>query len=151
VRQVDSSLLDEWESLRNPTAETPTTVPVDETPPPVTANTRAFKVLVRNQLFRRVELAAIRRYDLLRELDDDVDWKTPIEQYWAEYGAIGTGPDARGPALLRIVEKPDIWEVRQTFDDPEGDHDWGISAVVDLRASDAAGTAVLTVTAIDQH
>src|SRR3954470_17932777 len=114
VRQVDSSLLDEWESLRNPAAVV-TAAPVDETPPPVTANKRAFRVLVRNQLFRRVELAAIRRYDLLRELDDDFDWKTPIEEYWAEYGALGTGPDARGPALLRIEEKPDTWEVRQTF------------------------------------
>src|SRR6476660_8636663 len=68
VRQVDSSLLDEWEQLRDPTASTPT-APVDATPPPVTANPRAFRVLVRNAMFRRVELAAIRRYDLLAELD----------------------------------------------------------------------------------
>jgi superfamily II RNA helicase len=150
VRQVDSSLLDEWEALRNPAAVV-TTAPVDETPPPVTANKRAFRVLVRNQLFRRVELAAISRYDLLRELDDDFDWKTPIEEYWAEYGSLGTGPDARGPALLQIEEKPDVWEVRQTFDDPEGDHDWGISAVVDLRASDDAGAAVVRITAVSPH
>jgi superfamily II RNA helicase len=149
VRQVDSSLLDEWEALRNPAAPALTAVPVDETPPPVTANTRAFKVLVRNQLFRRVELAAIRRYDLLRELDAELDWKTPIEAFFTEYGGpMGTGPDARGPGLLRIVEKPDVWEVRQTFDDPEGDHDWGISAVVGLRASDEAGAAVLQITSV---
>jgi superfamily II RNA helicase len=148
VRQVDSSLLDEWEQLRNPAAEV-VTAPVDETPPPVTANVRAFRVLVRNQLFRRVELAAIRRYDLLRELDGDVDWKTPIEEYFAVSGGpMGTGPDARGPALLRIEEKPDVWVVRQTFDDPEGDHDWGISAEVDLRASDEAGAAVVRVLSV---
>jgi len=36
--------------------------------------------------------------------------------------------------------------VRQILDDPAADHDWGISARVDLAASDAAGAAVLRVT-----
>src|SRR5580698_8395407 len=55
VRQVDSSLIDEWERLRNPEAEA--AVQMDEVPPAVTGNRRAFRVLVRNALFRRVELA----------------------------------------------------------------------------------------------
>jgi superfamily II RNA helicase len=150
VRQVDSSLLDEWESLRNPT-ETAAPAPVDERPPPVTANRRAFLVLVRNQLFRRVELAAIRRTDLLAELDPDIDWAAALAGYFAEYDAIGTGPDARGPHLLVVTEQPGKWVVRQVFDDPAGDHDWGISAEVDLAASDEAGTAVVRVLAVDQH
>src|SRR5690348_2768812 len=61
VRQVDSSLLDEWERLMHPEEAVPDGTVVDETPPPVTANTRAFRVLVRNALFRRVELAARRQ------------------------------------------------------------------------------------------
>src|SRR5262249_55436857 len=48
VRQVDSSLLDEWERLRNPTEEV---VTVPDGPPAVTRNLRAFRVLVRNALF----------------------------------------------------------------------------------------------------
>jgi hypothetical protein len=40
--------------------------------------------------------------------------------------------------------------VRQTFHDPDGDHDWGVSARVDLAASDEAGAAVVTVTAVDR-
>ena len=56
VRQVDSSLIDEWERLRNP-VESP--LLADERPPEVTRNVRAFRVLVRNALFRRVELAAL--------------------------------------------------------------------------------------------
>jgi hypothetical protein len=35
--------------------------------------------------------------------------------------------------------------VRQVFDDPEGDADWGITAVVDLDASDEAGEPVVRV------
>ena len=51
-------LLDEWESLINPAApgEAPVLPPE---PPSVVTNTRAFRVLVRNELFRRVQLAAL--------------------------------------------------------------------------------------------
>ena len=42
------------------------------------------------------------------------------------------------------------WLVRQVFDDPDDDHDWGISATVDLAASDEAGEAVLAVTGVDR-
>jgi superfamily II RNA helicase len=153
VRQVDSSLLDEWERLRNPAGE-PGAV-IDEQPPPVTGNRRAFRVLVRNALFRRVELAALRRYEELGELDagsgwDAGRWADAVEPYFDEHDEIGTGPDARGPALLIIDEQPGQWAVRQIFDDPAGDHDWGLSAVVDLAASDEAGAAVLRVTDVGQ-
>ena len=40
------------------------------------------------------------------------------------------------------------WQVRQILDDPEGNHDWSITAVVDLTASDAEGTAVVHITAV---
>ena len=60
--------------------------------------------------------------------------------------------DARGPKLLMIEEDPGngLWRVRQTFADPNGDHDWGISAEVDLAASDAEGRAMVRVTDIGQ-
>jgi hypothetical protein len=149
VRQVDSSLLDEWEQLRNPSAA-PVTRPVDAPPPAVSANPRAFRVLVRNALFRRVELAALRRYDLLAELDDGVDWTAAMEAYFDEHDELGTGPDARGPQLLIIEQEQSRWLVRQIFDDPRGDHDWGISAEVDLAASDEAGVAVVHVTSVGE-
>jgi hypothetical protein len=83
VRQTDSSLLDEWEQLTSPGGVTeplrPGTGRLDEAPPPVTANKRAFRVLVRNALFRRVELAALRRYDELGELDADAGWDERVE------------------------------------------------------------------------
>ena len=153
VRQVDSSLIDEWERLRDPADEP--SARLDEGPPPVTRNVRAFRVLVRNALFRRVELAALRRYGELGELDAaagwDADaWADAVEPYFDEHDEIGTGPDARGPGLLIIDEHAGHWAVRQIFDDPAGDHDWGISALVDLAASDEAGAAVLRVTEAGQ-
>jgi superfamily II RNA helicase len=153
VRQTDSSLIDEWSKLRDPGAEPEAAI--DERPPAVTGNPRAFRVLVRNAMFRRVELAALRRYAELGELDGgdgwDADaWADALEPYFEEHDDIGTGPDARGPAMLIIDKQRDYWSVRQIFDDPADDHDWGISAVVDLDASDEAGTAVIRVTDVGQ-
>jgi superfamily II RNA helicase len=152
VRQVDSSLIDEWEKLRDGSLEAAVAA-ASEAPPAVTGNVRAFRVLVRNALFRRVELAALRRYSDLGELDaasgwDASAWADALEEYYEEYDSIGTGRDARGPALLIIS---DAWQCRQIFDDPAGDHDWGISATVDLAASDEAGTAVLRVTDVGHN
>ncbi|MBW4721013.1 DEAD/DEAH box helicase [Saccharothrix obliqua] len=151
VRQVDSSLLDEWEKLRNPGAE----AVVEEAPPAVTRNARAFRVLVRNALFRRVELAARRDYWQLGQLDGEAGWSAEawqeaLDPYFELHDGINTGPDARGPALLSITEEPDRWLVRQAFDDPAKDRDWGFTAEVDLAASDETGTAVLRVTEVGE-
>ncbi|MFF6996644.1 DEAD/DEAH box helicase [Streptomyces sp. NPDC008313] len=158
VRQVDSSLLDEWEQLANP--EVMTAEEAQEKADqvrPVTANGRAFRVLVRNAMFRRVELAALDNVDELGEMDAESGWDADawgeaMDAYWDEYEDLGTGPDARGPKLLLIEEEPQngLWRVRQTFADPNGDHDWGISAEVDLAASDTEGRAVVRVTAVGQ-
>jgi hypothetical protein len=150
VRQVDSSLLDEWEQLTHPTAHPPTEAPLDAAPPPVTANRRAFTVLVRNALFQRVEWAARRQWHELGELDgedgwDAERWFAALAPYFDEYGSIGIDADARNPALLVIDEQPGRWEVRQILGDPERNHDWAIRAEVDLAASDETGTAVVRV------
>ncbi len=155
VRQVDSSLLDEWEGLRSPAADGVPTAPLDDTPPPVSANRRAFTVMIRNELFRRVELASLRRYDGLGDLDAGAGWtadrwRQALGPYFAEYVSIGTGPDARGPRMLVIDEQPGVWSVRQILDDPEGDHGWGIAVSVDLTASNDAGRPVVAVTAVGQ-
>ncbi|MDP3714433.1 MAG: DUF3516 domain-containing protein [Mycobacteriales bacterium] len=136
VRQVDSSLLDEWSDL---VAGVLPEQSVAATPPPVTRNERAFRVLVRNALFRRVELFSLRRPDLLDELGDDVDWVAAMEGYFEEYAVVGTGPDARGPAFFSF----DGTTAVQLLDDPAGDRDWRIVAVVDPVASDEAGEPVL--------
>ncbi|MCW2541114.1 MAG: hypothetical protein JWN95_2839 [Frankiales bacterium] len=147
VRQIDSSLLDEWEQLTAAGDDGS----ADVLPPSartLTGNVRAFTVLVRNAMFRRVELAARSRWDELGALDAsagwDADaWQDAIEDYREEYDRIGIDADARNPALLHIDKRADRWFVRQVFDDPADDHDWGISAEIDLDASDEAGEAIV--------
>jgi superfamily II RNA helicase len=161
VRQVDSSLLDEWEQLANPEVMTAEEAQerADQVKP-VTSNARAFRVLVRNAMFRRVELAALDRFQELAEMEEsgtgsrwDADaWAEAMDAYWDEYDDLGTGPDARGPKLLQIEEQPAnrLWRVRQVFADPNDDHGWGISAEVDLDASDEEGRAVVRVTDVGE-
>jgi superfamily II RNA helicase len=154
VRQVDSSLLDEWEAMINPTDPHPDAGPVlPPAPPSILSNPRAFRVLVRNELFRRVQLAALEDWTALGELDAasgwDADaWADAMDDYFDAHGSLSTGPDARGPALLMITEAADHWTVRQIFDDPAGDHDWGIDAVVDLAESAERGVAAVRVTRV---
>jgi len=153
VRQVDSSLLDEWERMVDPTES----AAHDEIAPPVlrryTANRRAFTVAVRNALFHRVQLAARDDVEALGELDGGAGfgverWSAALDGYWDEYDSIGTGPAARSADLLVVEEQPERWLVRQVLDDPDGDRDWGIRAEVDLVASDDAGEAVVRIVSV---
>jgi len=164
VRQVDSSLQDEWEQLTSGAAADPGSEPVlPPRPPDVTTNRRAFLVLVRNELFRRVQLAALQRDDELVALDPDAGWPEALDAYYADHDEVLTGGNARSASLVQIDENPPrdpdsadasgdgardagrTWRVRQVIDDPAGDHDWGIDAVVDLDASAAEGAAVVRV------
>ncbi|MHC9046351.1 DEAD/DEAH box helicase [Microbacterium saperdae] len=155
VRQVDSSLLDEWEELVSGVipahgGDEPIVPPA---PKRLTSNVRAFRILVRNELFRRVQLAAREDVDALSELDPAFGadaWSDALDGYFDDHDEILTGPDARSSKLLLLTEGAETWTVRQILDDPAGDHDWGISATVDLAASDAEGAAVVTVTAVDR-
>jgi len=151
TRLVDSSLLDEWTELAA-LAGVPVEQRAEAAPParPVTGNERAFRVMVRNAMWRRVELCA----------DDDVDglatltsgdpmtrqrWDDALGDYWDEHEHIGVSADARGPAFFIVEPRRGgrLWEVRQIIDDPAGNRDWSISATVDLNACDEAGELVL--------
>ncbi|MEO8263506.1 MAG: DUF3516 domain-containing protein [Pseudolysinimonas sp.] len=149
VRQVDSSLVDEWEALSNP-IDDPEAPIVPPAPTSVVTNRRAFLVLVRNELWRRVRLAALQRDDELVALDPDAGWPEALDAYFDEHDEIGTGPDARSAVRILIDEEPEVWRVRQIIDDPAGDHDWGIRAEVDLAASADEGVAVVRVLGLDR-
>jgi superfamily II RNA helicase len=115
VRQTDSSLLDEWEQLRDPTAgeadELGAVRPPSSGAEPagVTSNPRAFRVLVRNAMFRRVELVARRQWDELGELDADSGWDADawadaLEPYFEAHADIGIDANARSSDLVVISE-----------------------------------------------
>ena len=154
VRQIDSSLVDEWRAESEGSGEGSEprgTTPVSAVPPSILENRRAFTVMVRNALWRRVQSAALQRDAELAALDPGVDWSAALDAYFAEHEEILTGADARGGALLIVDEQPGRWRLRQILDDPAGDHDWGIDAEVDLAASAEAGEPVLRVLAVGRR
>jgi superfamily II RNA helicase len=120
VRQVDSSLLDEWAELTTGSEIAP------PEPPKLTRSTRAFRVLVRNAMWHQVRLIALGTSPLDTE---------------CRFLQIDTAADARGPEFFRM----DGTTVIQVLKDLEGNHDWAIQAELDLEASDAEGEAVLSV------
>jgi superfamily II RNA helicase len=176
IRQTDSSLLDEWEALNDPD-HVPGSVSHHEPPPPprpLSKQSRAFTVMIRNAMWARVQLCSRDDLDGLVRLEraaaDRLDppravvagrsvWDEAIGDYYAEYDEIGLDADARGPAYLRIGEEEvgtpagaeegttaRIRRVTQTLKDPQGDRDWVIEGIVDCDASDEVGELVLAVT-----
>jgi superfamily II RNA helicase len=165
VRQTDSSLIDEWEHLAAAAASATIEEAVEEiglelanlapAPPPVTANVRAFKVMVRNAAFRRVELAARRDFNELADAElpggfDRAEWGTALEPYFSVHPTIGIGQEARVTSWFMVEEFAGRWEVRQVLDDPEGWHDFAIIAEVDLRVSDEVGSPAWRTLRVEQ-
>jgi len=130
IRRVDSSLLDEWERLRAPDDGDH---PVDPPPPAnLTANRRAFSVLVRNEMFRLLtEIAHGRPGDL----GDD------IAAYWEEHNLIHLDADARSTEFIDI--DLDAGLATQIICDPEGHNEWILEAEIDLESSDSEDRAVV--------
>jgi len=163
VRQVDSSLIDEWEKLRNPEEEPAATDdPAGLDRPDVTHNARAFRIMVRNEVFRWVQLLSRRRLDdheALAEVPtvDDTrrtvdDVTSAIAPYWEEHSVLPTDSYARGGAFFALDDSGGIgiarWPVVQTIADPEGHHEWVLEGQVDVEASREAGRAVVRLGAI---
>ena len=153
VRQVDSSLIDEWEKLRNPELDDhAVATPAVDQRPDITASPRAFRVMVRNEVFRWVQLLARRQYTELAEVSKSADqtWdrqelSEAIAPYWEEHSLIPTDAHARGNEFFVFEANG---QVGQTIADPAGFHEWVIDAQVDLAASKEAGEAVVYLLAV---
>lgn len=150
VRQTDSSLLDEWGDLvageePSATAATPT-VPG---PQLLTDNETAFTTMVRNTMWRRIELFAREDAAALGEMDGDAGWPrhkwdTALDEYFDEYDDIILDADARSPRRITIRVEENTWVARQVISDPDGNGDWAITAVIDLGLSNDAGEPVIS-------
>jgi superfamily II RNA helicase len=145
LKQVDSSLIDEWEAMRNPGAakvEAGTTAVVVPTAgEALIADPRAFAARVRSELGRVVKSLSRMDYEsafaAFRPGAVEVTEKTLVEQmapFWAEHHTINTTPVARRPVHTTIrLEEPKLWTVTQRMLDNDHDDDWMIEARVDLR------------------
>ncbi|MCH2433490.1 MAG: DUF3516 domain-containing protein [Acidimicrobiales bacterium] len=160
VRQIDSSLIDEWEKIRNPDpAHVPASEASEPERPDVTRSTRAFRVMVRNEVFRWLQLLVRRSTDDMTVLAEvpavgDTPWTAvaigeAIAPYWDDHAVLPTDSHARGGEFF-VLEAggSDWWPVTQTIADPAGFHEWVLEGRVDLAASREEGRAVVLLGAI---
>jgi len=160
VRQVDSSLIDEWEKLRNPDPDD--TAPVEGAEPErpdVTTSVRAFRVMVRNEVFRWVQLLSRRSSEATENLAEvpsagDASWtpdaiREAIGPYWDDHPVMPTDSHARGGEFFVLDDSGnDGWPVTQTIADPDGFNEWVLEGRVDLAASREEGRAVVALATI---
>ncbi len=164
VRQVDASLLDEWERMRNPAERIEAAPEREELEPAggvdITRDRKAFVVLIRNEVFRFVRALARRDYLeaalTLRASDDEAHvqardaatLEAALAPFFKDHATLRTDPQARNPAHLTVTPKADaesLWHIRQVLLDSDDDNDWSFEALVDLEESKKAGRPVLTL------
>ena len=158
VRQVDSSLLDEWERLKNPYELFEPAPDRDELEPAgsmdVTKDQKAFTVLVRNEIFRLVralarrdwaEAARITAASPELEASEASKIEKALAPFFAAHQLIRIDPEARSPKHTTIDRGPDVWRVRQILLDAEEDNDWYFDASIDLVRSREAARPILAL------
>jgi superfamily II RNA helicase len=158
VRGTDSSLLDEWERLRNPeyfaaAALEPELRDAAESHD-ITRDTRSFLVLLRNALFQVLRALAHRNYAEVCELvAEGPDPWTPerielaIRDFYTERQQIRLDPAARSPAFTTLEADPErpVWHIRQVICDDQGFNDWFLEGEVDFDRSREAGRPVISL------
>jgi superfamily II RNA helicase len=153
IRQVDSSLLDEWEKMRDPNyqrAETKEVRPpgAEEAEKDITRDTKAFTAAIRVRIFSFLRGLVIGDFDeAMAHLTspNDLEGQTwsaerlqqSLDAYHAEHERINLDPDARNARHTYVVPSEDrkTWRVQQMLVDPQEHNDWVAEFVVDLDES----------------
>lgn len=151
IRQVDSSLLDEWERMREGAGALPPPRPSAELEPEgsqdVTRDTKAFTVLLRNELFSLVKALARKDYVEAEQLSGmkSAAIERAMLPFFDTHTALRTDPEARSPALLTLETGEVRWDFAQVLLDPEDENDWVLVGWVDIPASRDAARPVLVL------
>ncbi|WEV73377.1 DUF3516 domain-containing protein [Bifidobacterium sp. ESL0798] len=162
VRSVDSSLVDEWENAGSDSAADAEAAALSAVAPggkaAVVEDRRGLIVLIRNAMFRRIQLMDQDRPEELGALDKDWgygvhEWDDALGRYYDEHEYVGIDQKARSGDLFilddRNEAKEHTWKVRQIIDDSDGDHNWAITGTVDLDATQESGEVVFVDYRVD--
>jgi superfamily II RNA helicase len=163
LRQVDSSLLDEWEKLRDPNYR-PKEKTVQEIKPPgaeeaardITRDAKVFTSAIRTRLFFMLGALARDEADAAMatvDLPEDAEgtpWtperlRARMDAYFKEHTHLLLDPEARNSRFTHVqpAEDRSHWKVRQTLVDPEGHNDWCAEVEVPLQPSREKGEPVI--------
>jgi hypothetical protein len=161
LRQVDSSLLEEWERMRDQGFQPADTGPAMRPPRPlepadVTRDTKAFTAAIRTRVFAFLRAWSIKDdAAALAALDASVDergeaWtverlRALRDEHAVEHKAVRLDPEARNlrHTSVRSSDDGSSWRVQQMLIDAEGLNDWVLELGVDLASSRAADAPVI--------
>jgi len=155
IRQIDSSLLDEWEKMRNPNfqrEETKEVRPAGAEENDITRDTKGFTAAIRNKIFAFLRGLVIGDLEtalthLASPLDaDGQPWtvarlEASLEAYHVDHKYICLDPNARNVRHTYVVPSEDrkTWKVQQMLVDPEENNDWVAEFEVDLAEARKSG------------
>jgi superfamily II RNA helicase len=162
LRQVDSSLLEEWEKLRDPNYQ-PRAEQKEVRPPgaeealaDITRDTKTFTAAIRNRIFTFLRGLVIGDYEQAlatlssAEQPGGEPWtaarlQEAHEAYHAEHKYICLDPNARNVRHTYVLPSEDkrSWRVQQMLVDPEEFNDWVAEFEIDLAQSRAAGEPIV--------
>ncbi len=157
VRGVDSSLLDEWERMRDPAYQAAPRADPREAlgPPPIWADPRAFAARVRNELHALVVALARKDLEAARAaLAPGSEWTAErigaeLAPYFEAHTRIDVTPAARRPHNTFLKETaPRRWEAVQRIADEAGEADWMILCEIDLSGAHEPDRPVLDLVRI---
>ena len=144
VRGVDSSLLDEWERLKNPAYIAVETQELDPTRDDITVNTRVFTALIRNLLFSVLRALQDRDYDVIADLAEAglfsvaaTDIERAIRPLFDEGSAIRLDAQGRSPTNTQISKDDQYWHVSQSILVDEDVSEYSVRGRIDLERSAA--------------
>ena len=171
IRRTDSSLLEEWERLKNPEFEAKEAVEekafhADEAANDVTVDRKKFLALSRARIFSVLSLFRNCRFgEALDLLAEDLEEGKPLvdlegvpwtetrlaeifADYTAEHGKFRLDAEAR--ALSHTVSKwsAETLEILQVLVDDADDNDFGVMFRISLSESRAAGAPLVSLASI---
>ncbi len=169
IIQVDSSLLDEWEKMRDPSYQPKAAAAAAPSPdtigssPDITKDPKAFTAEIRNLIFSFLRGLVISDYEAaLAKLafPEDADgqpWnvdrlRLAMDQYYGEHSQLCLNPNARNIRHTYVIPSEDktSWKIQQMLVDPEDHNDWVAEFEVNLSESKATGAPVLRLNKLAQ-
>lgn len=157
LRVVDSSLIDEWEKLRDPNYIPPDEREIDisEKEIPFTRKKNEFEKSVRSTVHRLMRALAVEDWVQLRSLilpdnGESLTWSddaliAAVDSYYENHSLIRLDPEARNRKNMFIDQKDGRqWKIEQVLIDPDEKNDWMLRCEIDLDACDQESSVVVT-------
>ncbi|WP_395748442.1 DEAD/DEAH box helicase [Prosthecobacter sp.] len=154
LRGTDSSLLDEWERMRDPNFNPDEAKEKREEAPDITRNKREFTALIRTEIFRFLRGLSLENYAAAIGTVGG-GWNADtlaaqMEPYYADHERIRLDNEARNGRHTYVEPSEDhaTWRVCQVLIDPEELNDWQAEFSVDLAQAREDGKPTLVLKSV---